>query len=314
MRTWSYLNNPILIASENNFHNALGLSTHHDTALNANKADPFILSLYKVYHPLHLSLNTAYDAWQSQGGSQKGESLNLAQLLSLLSHSKIQSWDIKIQNVYGPNTPQYTKLLPNHRVPFQRHSQKDQIHAVSTLAKSIGADASLAAVKAEIDAFATLLNTAFDSQKTGKKSTRTQSEALQAACVAMSVAQYANLGALIQKYAATPEKAEGFFDLSILRSSSQVYFKNTLKPEAVYTFMKHTFAATDTLYLKNNGSSNVLVYLATSKDQRPGTKSYVLTPGEHTVLASVLGLLTDTFVTVYNPDKNLSTSVELELL
>ena len=151
MRTWSYLVNPILNATEDSMLIALKLSTYHDNALNTAKSDPFILPLYNIYHPFHVALKAAYDAANTQQALKKGETLNTKQLLKLLSSTKIQQWDIKIQNAYPQSSVQYKKLLPNRRVPFQTGEQIERIRSVQSLSQAIGADKALVNLKAEID-------------------------------------------------------------------------------------------------------------------------------------------------------------------
>ena len=314
MRNWIFLTNPILTASDSSMLIALKLSTYHDAALLAAKADAFYLALYNSYHPFHVALKTAYDASVTQDGLQVGESLNLNQLLKLLTHTKIQQWDIKIQNVYLQSTPQYKKLLPNRRSPFQSGAQLDRIHSVQSLSKAIGTDIALTTVKADIDSFYAQLDAAYNTQKVSLSTTKMQSKAFETARIAMCNAQFANYGALIQKFAATPETIAQFFDLKILRNSQQVIFTGHVKPNEVFTVVKHTFTETDEVFIDNTGTTALQFYLAEGKDQRPTATALLIAPGKHTVSVKDLGANGNTFVSVFNPEPNLAGEFEIEIV
>jgi hypothetical protein len=314
MKTWPFMQNPFLNATENSFHNAMGISTHHDNALSSVKADPFFLGLYNGFHPLHLNFKTAYDIWITQGGAQQSETLNITQLLNLLAYSKIRPWDIQIQMKYPPNTPAYKNLLPNHRKPFQHGTQSDRIHALYALSKALSNDEALAPVKTEVDTFYAQIDAAYNKQKESKTLTKNKSSELEAARVAMCIGQYADLGDLIKKYAATPEKMEPFFDLMAIRQSKQVLFTGQLKAGEVYTIVKHTFGLSDQVMLINSGVTELKFYLASAKNMKPGTTFITLASGEQTVLASALGKLTDTYLTVNNTDSIHEGSFGIELV
>lgn len=315
MRTWSYLVNPILNATEDSMLIALKLSTYHDNALNTAKSDPFILALYNSYHPFHVALKAAYDAANTQQALKQGETLNIKQLLKLLSSTKIQQWDIKIQNAYPQSSVQYKKLLPNRRIPFQTGEQIERIRSVQSLSQAIGADKALVTLKAEIDSTYTLLEAAYNNQKSSINTTKTKSNDFETARIAMSNAQFANYGALIQKYAATPESIAQYFDLSILHSSHQVLFTGHVKPTEVNTVVKHHFTDEDEIKINNPGTTAFQVYLAEMKNQLPtSAKVLSVAPGKHIFSIKDLGNLANTYVCLYNPDKTVTAEYEIGLI
>ncbi|HEY4787054.1 MAG TPA: hypothetical protein VIH57_13445 [Bacteroidales bacterium] len=314
MKTWYYLQDPFLIATEHSLLTAMGISTYHDSALFTSKGDPFCLGLYNSYHPLHLAFKASYDVWISQGGSQQGETLNLNQLLHLLAATKIQEWDIKIQSVYPRQTPEYKKLLPNRRKPFQRGGQTERIHAVQALDIAIGTNEKLTALKTDVDTFYTQLDTALNVQKGSFSTTKNMSSGLELARVAMCTGMYADLGALIQKFAATPGVIEQYFDLQAIRRSQQVLFTGHVKAGEIYTIVKHTFGQDDEIWLSNPGQTPLTFYLAEIKGSKPDSTAITLNAGQETVLASALGKLTNTFLTVYNPGSVITGEFEVELI
>ena len=302
MKTWMFLRNPFLHVTDGSFLSAMGISNYHDSALSAAKADPFFLVMYNLYHPLHVAYKTVYDIWISQGGKQQARTLNITQLLDLLANTKIRNWDIFIQNLYAVNSPAYKELLPNHRKPFQNGKQVERIHALQGLINSIGSNEALATLKAEIVTFYNLLDAAHSGQKESKSTTKNMSGGLESARVAICVGQFANLGGLIQKYAATPDIIEQYFDVQAIRRSQQVIFTGQLKAGEVYTIVKHTFGETDEVILSNTGTTTLKFYLANARDAQPDATSITLASGDQTVLASALGKLADTYLTVLNTD------------
>lgn len=314
MRTWLYEVNPFLNASDHSFRNAIRLSTYHDSALSSVKDDPFFSQLYSSFHPLHLSLSSAYIGWKTQFGKQQGETLNRNQFIQTLAYTKIQAWDIKIQNLYPRNTPEYKRLLPRNRIPFQTGSQMKRVRSVHALILSIGDDEALAALKKEIDAFYVQLEEAYDNQKQNLIATKSEKITVEEARVAMCIGQYANLGLLIHKFATEPGRLEAYFDMQAIRNPHQVFFTGKLKGGKMRTLVKHTFGDDDQIYLNNKGAGPLEFYLSHFKDRRPEGQSFTLAPGEQTIPAKNLGKLTDLYVMVYNPDKNLAIEFEMELL
>ena len=302
-RPWIYLINPMLVATDESYRLAVRISTWHDSALLAASADPYFMALYNIYHPLHLSLVAKYDAWRAQIGLQQGATLNLNQKLNTLSGTKIQEWDIDIQNVYPQGTPQYMALLPNRRTPFQHGTQNDRIQAVQSLSNAIGADPALAAVKADVDAFYTLANNALTAQKGSITVTKTKSDTVETARLPMCVQQYADLGDLIKKYAADPSLANQYFDEEAIRNPQQVLFTGTVKKLKAKTIVKRTFEASVNLKLENPGVTVLKFYLAQVKGAQPGAVFVTLNPGEQqTVPVTALGDIANTYLMVFNPD------------
>ena len=302
MKPWIYEQNPFLNATDESFISAMDISLYHDTALDAAKSDPFFLTLYNAFHPLHVTYETAYISWKTQGGKQQGETLNLKQLLKLLAGTKIQEWDVKIQNLYPVNLPSYKKLLPNRRIPFQSGGQISRIEAVRALSLAIGSDNALADVKTDVDKFYTRLDTALNTQKGSISASKGVITDLESARVAMCIGMFANLGAITQKFAATPKNIGMYFDLKTIRKAPQVYFTGHLKAGEIYTIAKRTFGETDEVWISNPGPAPLKFYLHPVKNGQPNSEGIILVKEEQTVLASVLGKLTDTYLTVLNTD------------
>ncbi|HEY4785611.1 MAG TPA: hypothetical protein VIH57_06160 [Bacteroidales bacterium] len=68
------------------------------------------------------------------------------------------------------------------------------------------------------------------------------------------------------------------------------------------TIVKHTFGENDHVWLSNTGTTQLKFYLANAKGAQPGDTFITLATGEQIVLASALGELTNTYLTVLNTD------------
>ncbi len=307
-RAWSFTQNPFLNATINSLRIAVRISNTHLAALTKFAGDPFFDALIAFYAPLDAALNTAVTAIKEAGGEQQGSTVNLNQLYNLLSSSRIRQWDITIQGVYELGTPQYKALLPHRRTPFQVGTQTERLIAVQTLSMAIGSDAQLAAVKTGVDNFYKQLSDALSGQKGDVQGGGILSKQAEAARVAMCIGQYADLGALMQNYAATPDMITSFFDM-IIRSGAQVLFTGDDKPQEHKNILKHTFAAADMLSLENDGVTDQQFYLANSKTAAPDKAVVTVTAGQKlSIAASQLGDVTNTFLNVYNPDELIKAS------
>ncbi len=301
-RIWIYLDNPINSSKMKSFRLALRVSAYHFNALTANAAtDPLAAAKLIIYTPINKALVDAYNAWFAQVGLQQGLTLALMNLINDLAADKVGFWDSSVQVVHADNTPRYKAIFPNGRKPFQTSSQTLRISAVKALSIAIGAEVALAAVKADVDAFYTNINDANTSQKASKNITIDLSDNTEAARLAMTIAQYSDLGAFIEKYAQDTTAIEKFFDLEALRKGQQVLFTGQVAFNTARTIVKRTFDATVQLKLENPGVTELKFYFAAAKRAMPGATFVTLAPGtQQTVLVTALGSLADHYLTVYN--------------
>jgi hypothetical protein len=314
MRTWNFLLNPFLNATKENYKIAKIIGSFHVNALEAAKADPEIAALLAFFKPLYVAYESAYNSWIAQNVLAQAETLSVGQLLALLMNPKIREWDVKIQNQYPINTYEYVRLLPNRRKPFQNGGQVERITAVDVLLQNIGADTKLAELKTEIQTFYDLLVAASKAKQGSRSTTKGKSTGVESMRIDMGDGMFSNLGALMKKYYKNPLAIEQFFDLETMRTAQQKIFTGTLKPGEAYTIVKHTFDADEDLSLNNTGSVPLKFYLSNLRDAMPGEKSVTVAPGEQIVMASALGDLANTFLTVFNADTVQECSFEIELL
>jgi len=318
-KQWVHLNNFFLTRTKDSARLCVRISKKHDSALQAASAggDVFFTGLYTAYHPLHTALVTAYDIWLSQTGSQQGQTYSLTQLLSQLRSTKAENWTVAVKNVYPKNTAKFTSLFPNLKKPFQAGSQQGKIDAVKALSIAIGTDASLTTVKTDVDAFYTSLNNAHANQKGSITTTSNFSDAVELARVNSCVGQFADYGALIQKYATHPEQVGNYFDKAALRNNVQVLFQHQVKKNSVNLVVKRRSVPDDAFLLENNGSVALVFGFVLHKDDHPGAVSVTVAPNTNvTVMASDLGddLDHNHYLVCRNADLNMDGLLTVEII
>ena len=315
---WSYTINPFETATNDSYTKALKISTYHYDALAGVQTDPFFGPLYTTFASLHTTLRTNYSNFTAQQGAQMSKTLSVNQFLDMLSNTKVKQWDVAAQVAHPQGTAAYKNLFPHFRVPFQQGTQLERINAVKTLSLALTGDTALATTKTDVDNFFTQLDGANNTQKSSKSATASNSDKVETARINVCVAMYANLGAMIQKFASTPEVIADYFDLASIRNGSQIDFTGHLKPLHSHNVCKHTFSPEDIITVKNTSPVALQLFLGLTKSTEAKSilPTGIVTIGansEQTVQASALGDLTHTNLIIYNPDANITAQWEVVL-
>jgi len=314
MRTWQYLQNTFLNATESSYLLMLNISTFHINALKTKAGDPFFDALITVYQPLHDAFVAKYTAWKNAGGTQEAQTLTVNQLLAL-STSKLNGWEPDITKQFPKGSSGYIQLFPLGRKPFTTGIINKRIAAFSTLAQALKPTTALAAVYTDVLAFYTQLTTARDTQEQLKNGTNEGSSDVEAARIAACVEMYGNLGYLMYHYMSTPDTAGNFFDQENIRNAGQVVFTGHVKTSSVHFILEHGFAATDELTLSNTGNTTLVFYLSANKTSLPPTGTGItLAPGAvQLITADKLGVLANHYLLVYNADSINKGAYEVDL-
>lgn len=316
MKTWLYLINPFITATNGSYRAMKKIASYTVAALTSKQADPFFASLLAAVQVPNTQYVAAYNDWLSQRGVQKSNTGSLKDLLKELSKTKIYDWDIAIQQLYRVNSPQYIALLPYRRVPFQTGSQLDKISAVKALATAIGSDAALQTIKTDVLAFYAKLTAAYDVQKGSISSTGVNSDAVEAARITIAEELYSVLGKLMDYYKVTPDKAAAYFDLQTIRNHEQTIFKHDIKAAETLLALTHTFEIDEEILLINRGST-ALQFALVSSSTEPLANSVINVAAntEQTLKAQDLGkIATCRFLKVYNTSSTTSGAYTIELL
>lgn len=222
---WKYVQNQFLSSTAHSRPRMQRAGTDHLAKLLAAlgtppNVDADIQACLDRVQPLFDAFENAYVTWQVRSGQREGETDLLGNLLDELSSSRIAQWDITVQNVFLRGTPDYAKILPKGRGPFQKGGQEARILAVKTLAEALAPYAQFAALRTSVQTFHTTLKTARDEQQGTEGEIATASQNCEDARVALAIGLYANLGRLMEKFAAEPLRVADFFDPSLLRDKA----------------------------------------------------------------------------------------------
>lgn len=219
-RIWIYLINTFLVNTQKAFTKMLGIANDHDSRLNGAISDPDILALWTVFNPLVLAYRTYYTAWKNAISARMSLTLTLTNSFRLLSEEWIREWEGKVYNFFPEGSPTALAIFPQKRKPFQSGTYDERIQAVNTLAGSMGPHASLATVKADVEAKYAILLAARDEQKQAVQNATNASNQLEKSRVTVAQHLYKNLGTLMAKYFLEPTEVEQFYNLSLIRRAS----------------------------------------------------------------------------------------------
>jgi len=310
---WTFVTNPFLTLGLKNFKKAVKISTYTDAALLAS-ADPFYVAQYALYHPLHLAMVASYNAWKTQGGTQKGATATLDLMLRQLEFAKINQWDAGVQAVYAKATPQYIAIFPQGHKPFQTGTIDSRINAINSLSLAMTGIVPLAPVRADVVAFYTAINNARITQEGQKGTKAVDSHAVTTAVTTAMTGMYTFLGNCMSHFANNPKAFEFMFDLQTIRHHMQTFFTGHVKQLKVRTVCKRTFHRDVTIEIENIGNTELVFYRANTKDA-PRPRTSVVVPPYQTVMTplSALGELTSSYLIVFNTNAFLEGDYNINL-
>jgi len=266
---------------QNSYTSAETIIDFTDKALFEAIADPAILAIYNVFHPLKLTYSADYLVWGTLKSGNPGNTLGVTQLLEELSGTYIREWDNDIQKVYDIKTTQYKTLMPHRRTPFQSGKIGDRLKALNILLAAIGSDASLAAVKALITAFVGLLTAAIATQSGQVSGIDTAITNLDASALAAADGLLFVYASLLAKYYLVPITVDNFFDVSMLHSTDQMVFNTILKTNKPKKICKRKMDIVDnSLKFTVVGDSTIIAFYTNGiiKTYVPGTPFITLLP------------------------------------
>ncbi|MCC6186823.1 MAG: hypothetical protein IT256_06700 [Chitinophagaceae bacterium] len=290
MRTWIYLQNSFESSTVNSYRNCQKIAHHTLIALHGQISNPFFATLHAELQPFVQAYGQAYLDWAGQKGKQKSRTISLQRLLKELRNSKIQEWDIQIQQLYRQRSMEYIRLLPYRRVPFQKGSQGDIISSVGALVLMLQAIPALAATLQDVAAFYDKLQIANGQQLQNKSSTKQYSTAVEHARVAVCTELYAVLGALMRYYKGRPQSVATFFDTKTIRRHEQSRYQRGIKAGMSRLVLTHTFLPGDALRIVNRGGTELVFWLGATAQAAVGQPVVRVAPmAELHFLAADLG-------------------------
>ena len=213
----------------NQFSNALGMSygdtnifaTDHLSKLRNAAGDVDIDRFIARIAPIYAHFQSTYTAWQKSTALWKGATLKTDVLLEDLFKTKLPKWDILIQVVYMADTEEYLTIFPQGRTAFREVGKDGKIQLLATMTSVLSDYPLLDTVRIDVEAFYQTLVAARDRQQQREQQVKDSSTNLRDAQNAVFIALYANLGGLMEKYAANTNPILNFYAIEMIRNIGQ---------------------------------------------------------------------------------------------
>jgi hypothetical protein len=309
---WRFLLNIFDNISKNSFKKMLLVVTDHTSKLEIQKTDPDIGALFTRTSPVSADYSKAYSDWTAAKGNWEGETLRFNQKMTELVDQKIKQWDAKVRAEFLEDTADYTKIFPGGRTGFRNGAYDVRINHVGALATALMNYPSFAALQTEVDTYHKALLGIRNVQTHNEELVKNASDLLEQKRKIAARMLYANLGKLMDKYKDDPLLIEKYFDLSLLRTTSNGN-GITPEPEPVtakvpalqsVTILEGGFDANSYFNIANTGTTSLKFYTAKLPNDAVSPSAIEVLAGEETdVFASELGADGNLFLMAYNPDE-----------
>ena len=235
-RMWLYLNNTFEVNTAGSNVKMLSIATDTHSKLQAQVSDNAIAAIMASYNPVYQAYRQICSNYDAVAGSKQGNTLNLEILLKDNLPEEIRKWEGAVRSVHVEDSPAEKAIFPNKRKPFLDGTYEDRLLAVNTLYDKLNTDSNFSTLAPQVQSFYNLLLSARDSQQQEEGTLGLLSNTREQQRILMAIELYGALGALMNKYKATPENVAGFFDLSLLRTTGLEVLTNiegNIEPNAM---------------------------------------------------------------------------------
>lgn len=317
---WMYLNNQFDNVTKNSNLQMVIITNDHFAKLTEQQADPDVANLLALTTPLHDAFLDAYNTSKSSIAFRKGATLGVTQKLELLRSTKLRNWDAKVQSFFLSGSPEYTVVFPNGLTAFHTSTIDQTVSMLDALAERMDGFPDLVDVKAEVETFHTELKDLRDLQQGKEQLVGQASTDLETARLNLAIRMYANLGSLMNKFAAAPENIANYWEVQLLQrgnSSSNdgetEEFTGTVPPSSTVN-VTNTIADDASIVISNTGTVALVVCAAPDEVTACGVDSLTLNPGEvYTGTGADFNAAgTHLNITNNSPDTDGSYSVEIQ--
>jgi hypothetical protein len=217
-RPWLFLINTFDVNTASSNVKMLSLATDTHSKLQAQVSDNAIAAIMASYDPVYQAYRQICSNYDLVAGNREGSTLNFENLITDNLPIELRKWEGAVRSVYYEDSPQEKAIFPNKRRPFLQGTYEDRLLAVNTLYDKLNTDSNFSTLAPQVQSFYNLVLSARDSQQQEEGTLGLLSNTREQQRQLMAVEMYGALGALMNKYKATPENVAGFFDLSLLRT------------------------------------------------------------------------------------------------
>ncbi len=290
---------------------------HIDSLFADSATVPIAMTCYSRANPLYIIYNESTIAHTSQTGKQSGKVLSMDTIL-LSMPVQVDDWEAKIKTVYTAGSSEFKALFSKGKAPFNTGTQQNRVNAVAALILTIGTDASLAAVKVQVQTFYTTMLASFNTKGVSKKSTKTDSKAIEKARKDMCNVMQGNFGLITDEFQNDLTQGEKYFDEAYMGNPLQMIFHLIIKILSIKKVMKRTFAnpLTQQLQIVNNSNTTLYLFLCANKLGIMGTEYVTILPlSTSTHLLTAFGdPTTETFLKAHNTDDKIKADITVKVL
>ena len=293
---------------------ALQISQFVRDMLFTNQAvDVRIAALYTYYNPLNIAL-AAIAARRDADKILKVAATQ--QVITTVAGMKtaVRKWVRQILMEYEEGSERYDELLIGGRKGFYSGSRASRLLRVKALVLAIGTDASLAALKLEVQAYADALEGKTQTQSSKKGSVDTDIAAMKNAVDAAAEGVWYCFHGLMMVFISTPKKALAYFPMELIYKATheKSYTEQVPKREKRKICIKH-FKPGDTVTMENLANVDLWVAITQTAKSEP-TTWYLLPAGTIvTINPSLLGNIAYKFVMVKNDDFNTTGDIKFTI-
>lgn len=219
-RSWIFVINTFEVNTRGSNVKMLSIVTDTDAKLQNENADPDILELYNLLHPIYDNYRQVCINYDMIEGNYGGGTQAFEDLMDTLP-TVLRTWEGPIRAVYFEDTPEEKAIFPNKRTPFLKGTYEDRLSAIGTLAQKLSTIAPLNATYLLVSSFYTLALSTRLAQQQGEGALGQVSDLREQQRIIVAQALYGVLGGLMLKFRTSPTDIERFFDLELLRSKAK---------------------------------------------------------------------------------------------
>ncbi len=219
-REWIYVNNTFLVNTKNTYRRANKLFADTYAKLTNEVADPDIALMVAEYEPVFESFVNNYANWKTAKGTYHGKTVNVEDLLGEQLKVNLRRWEGNIRAVFNEDTPTEIEIFPNKRTPFLQGTYEDRIIAMKALSDKLLEYPALAATQLLVESYYNQVKSSRLLQQQKEGSVGALSILIENQRIIVCHVLYGILGLLMHKYKTDPNDLVRFFDLELLRRSS----------------------------------------------------------------------------------------------
>jgi len=195
----------------------LNFINSHIAKLEERKADADILKMLNETQPQVEAYKALQETFGSAGSGAKGETARWEDMVDTIPE-KLHLYDLQIQLKYPKKTPEYISIFPRgYSDIYHNQSYAKTIESFGSFVQNIQKYPDLATVFTEAKAFYDLMALTRMNQQVKGEGKANVSDQINEAFAHLCQTLWGNLGLLMYKFRATPERVGDYFDFGMMQ-------------------------------------------------------------------------------------------------